>query len=229
MDTSNTSKKSTIILGIILTLLLLFIGPFFSFPVLKSITTNFEGLFIVSRFYYWICLGLIYLYVSKIEKQKFLLWPETNYSVLEYIQQIFITFMSVLGVVFVVSLLLMIFKLNNESVKLEQLNQIMKNNIPLIVFTSITAGVTEELIFRGYLIPRFELFMKHKILPSLLSSLIFGLIHFGYGTLPQIIGPFFIGLTFALFYKKYKSIHVVIMCHFLWDVMAIMIQTNAPK
>lgn len=104
--------------------------------------------------------------------------------------------------------------------------QFFKNNIPLILFTSITAGITEELLFRGYLIPRLEIIVKKTYLSILISSILFGLIHYSYDTLIQVIGPFSIGLVLALHYQKYRNIKILIICHFLWDLMSILIKTS---
>ncbi|MFV5702790.1 lysostaphin resistance A-like protein [Flavobacterium sp. XS2P12] len=104
--------------------------------------------------------------------------------------------------------------------------KLFKNNIFLILFTSITAGVSEELIFRGYLIPRLEILLKNTRVAILTSSILFGLIHYSYGSLIQIIGPIFIGLVFALHYKKYKNIKILIMCHFLWDLLVLLNKTS---
>jgi membrane protease YdiL (CAAX protease family) len=38
--------------------------------------------------------------------------------------------------------------------------QVLKKNRLLLVFTCLTAGITEEIIFRGYLLPRLEILLK---------------------------------------------------------------------
>jgi membrane protease YdiL (CAAX protease family) len=41
--------------------------------------------------------------------------------------------------------------------------QVLKNRL-LLVFTCLTAGITEEIIFRGYLLPRLEILLKIKFI-----------------------------------------------------------------
>jgi membrane protease YdiL (CAAX protease family) len=48
--------------------------------------------------------------------------------------------------------------------------QVLKKKL-LLVFTCLTAGITEEIIFRGYLLPRLEILLKNKNLSVIISSL----------------------------------------------------------
>jgi membrane protease YdiL (CAAX protease family) len=52
--------------------------------------------------------------------------------------------------------------------------QVLKKIRLLLVFTCLTAGITEEIIFRGYLLPRLEI-LKNKNLSVIISSLFFDL------------------------------------------------------
>ena len=224
-----TNYKKSVLIGFGIVFILLFLGPIFLFPYFGDYSKSYTELFVFSRFYYWFCLFLLLLFVTKIEKQKLLLWKNVDLSVLDYLKHIFVTYWSLIGVVMVVSIILSILKLNHESENLKSLSKIFTNNKPLIIMTCITAGVTEELFFRGYLIPRLHLFTKHKYLPLVLSSAFFGLLHIGYGTIAQVVGPFFIGLVFAFYYQRFRNIHVIIICHFLWDWMALYIHTTYVK
>jgi membrane protease YdiL (CAAX protease family) len=47
--------------------------------------------------------------------------------------------------------------------------QVLKK-IDFFVFTCLTAGITEEIIFRGYLLPRLEILLKIKIYQSLYQA-----------------------------------------------------------
>jgi membrane protease YdiL (CAAX protease family) len=82
---------------------------------------------------------------------------------------------------------------------------------------------TEEIIFRGYLLPRLEILLKNKNLSVIISSLFFGLIHYGYGTSIQIIGPHS-NRAFGVHYQKYRNIKILIICHFLWDLIALLVK-----
>lgn len=223
-DYLKSTKKSIFIGGISFLLFILFTTTFF-LPSLRQNGVHYETAFYISRLVIWVCLLLVFLYSIYIEKQPFLLWREQKYSFLFYLKSIVITMLVLITVLFVVSVLLKVLDSNLESKKMNEIMRFFKNNIPLILFTSITAGITEELLFRGYLIPRLEIIVKNTYLSVLISSLFFGLIHYSYGTLIQVIGPFSIGLVLALHYHKYRNIKILIICHFLWDLMSIVFKT----
>lgn len=224
-DYLKTTKKSVLIGGILFLLLILFTVAA-SFQLLEYTNFSKQITFFISRLAIWVCLLLLYMYSIKIERQPFLLWPEEKYSLKFFIKSViklmFSLFLTMLVVYF-------IFKITDSNIDSKTMNEIMnlfKNNIFLILFTSITAGVTEELIFRGYLVPRLEILLKNTHVAILTSSILFGLIHYSYGTLIQIIGPVFMGIIFALHYQKYKNIKILIMCHFLWDLLALLNKTS---
>ena len=220
-DYLKTTKKSVLIGGILFSLLIL-LAALLS---LKSITpASFpkETKFYISRVAIWICLYIIYSYTVFIEKQQFLLWPEKKYPISQYIRLIVKLMLILLAILFCASLFLKLTGTFVESKMIKELTIIFKNNSWLLVFTCLTAGITEELIFRGFLMPRFELLFKNTNLTIALSGILFGALHFGYGTLYQVVGPICMGLALAIHYYKYKSIIIVVICHFVWDLLVIL-------
>jgi membrane protease YdiL (CAAX protease family) len=107
-----------------------------------------------------------------------------------------------------------------KSNQVVQLTEIFRHNKFALIFSAFTAGFTEELIFRGYLLPRFEIIFKNSYVAVFISSLLFALMHFGYGTIINAIAPFIIGAIFAIHYLKYRNIVFLIIFHFLWDMLA---------
>jgi len=87
----------------------------------------------------------------------------------------------------------------------------------LLVFACLTAGVVEEFIFRGYLMPRLEIIFKHGWLVVILSSLLFGIAHISSLSLVGVIVPVLIGCVFSFHYYKYRNLLVLIIAHFLID------------
>jgi membrane protease YdiL (CAAX protease family) len=224
-DYLKTTKKSVLIGGILFSLLIL-LAALLS---LKSITPSSfpkETKFYISRVAIWICLYIIYSYTVFIEKQQFLLWPEKKYPISQYIRLIVKLMLILLAILFCASLFLKLTGTFVESKMIKELTFIFKNNSWLLVFTCLTAGITEELIFRGFLMPRFELLFKNTNLTIALSGILFGALHFGYGTLYQVIGPICMGLALAIHYYKYKSIIIVIICHLLWDLLVLLNKTS---
>jgi membrane protease YdiL (CAAX protease family) len=224
-DYLKTTRKSIIIGGIFLLLMLLFITAL-SLPLLKQLNLKYETIFYISKLAIWFCLFLIYMYSIHIEKQNFLLWKEKKYSLLFYVKSVAATMGTLVLIMLVVSIIFRLTGSDIESEKMDEILRFFKNNLPLILFTSVTAGVTEELFFRGYLIPRLEILFKNTYLAILISSILFGLIHYSYGTLIQIIAPFFIGIILALHYQKHRNITIIIICHFLWNLLVLLNKTS---
>ncbi|KFF02414.1 CPBP family intramembrane glutamic endopeptidase [Flavobacterium reichenbachii] len=225
LNNTNSSKKSALIIGILLSVLLPFLAIFFSL-LFKKIGISNEIQFYISRFAIWFSLLLLFFYSLKIEKQPFLLWKETEYSFSFFAKALFITFLKLFIAVFITGVLFILFKITGESAVLNKALALFKKSYFLLFFTCVTAGITEELIFRGYLLPRLELLLKNKKLAVIISSIIFGFLHIGYGTLINVVGPIVIGLVFAVQYDKYRNIKILIMCHFLWDLLLLIAKTR---
>jgi hypothetical protein len=87
----------------------------------------------------------------------------------------------------------------------------------LMLFTCLTAAFTEELMFRGYLLPRLQVLFGKPWIAIIVSSLLFGLAHAGYLNFNSVFLPFLLGIAFAVYYYKYRNIAVLIVAHFLID------------
>jgi membrane protease YdiL (CAAX protease family) len=109
------------------------------------------------------------------------------------------------------------------SERLLEFKILFKNNYLLIIFTCLTAGIIEELLMRAYIQPRIEKIYNSPALGIIVSALLFAILHSTYGTIAQVVGPFFIGIVFALFYKKYSNIKILIICHFMFDFISMML------
>jgi len=105
---------------------------------------------------------------------------------------------------------------------------VFKSNYWLMTFTCITAGITEELVFRAYLMPRIQALVKGPYVAIIGSSIVFGLFHIGYGTVMNVVGPFVIGIIFSIYYYNYRNIRVLILSHFLWDYILLLLKTTQP-
>ena len=218
------TKPSVILTGILLSIAL--------YVVISLVKTNFlarAGMtevstvnsFFYSRLILWLYLLFVYVYVVKVEKQRFLLWAEKRNSVLFYILSIILILLSIIIVIGLLSKIESYYGLSNSD-KLKAMLQLLWKYKALLLFTTLTAGIMEELLFRGYLMPRLQLFLKNTWLTLIISSLLFGLAHYSYGSWSQMINPFIIGLIFAFHYQKYRNIKVLILCHFLLDFISVL-------
>ena len=220
MPATASQSKSGVITGLILTLVL------FGICVLAStFLRSFAGgnlsaavLFFITRLLFWLSLGLVYLYCIKREDQPLLMWAENKRSIVFHIIAILVMLLVITAGSAAIRLVAHAFKWSTDGASIKT---ILGFNAPLKLFIVVTAAVVEELIFRGYLMPRLQLYFKSYWWPVIISSLVFGLAHFHYGTFVNIAGPVFIGFVFACYYQKYRNIKTLIICHFLIDFVAL--------
>jgi membrane protease YdiL (CAAX protease family) len=219
-----TPQRAIVIRGMALTMLFFAIISF----VNRSINTAIgisdwsPTSFIISRFLYWLWLALIFVYVWRREHQPLLLWSEKRYGAGFYFASIFGMLFTLFIGTNIIAGLLALFKLFKRSDAMVGIGQF---SLPLKVFISVTAAVVEEFVFRGYLMPRLQLFFKGVHWPVIITSVIFGLAHMRWGTLVNVLGPMLIGFAFAYHYQKYRNIKVLMACHFLWDIVGLMLMS----
>ncbi len=82
--------------------------------------------------------------------------------------------------------------------------------ISMVMFVFVAA--VEELIFRSILITRFEKVFG-SINSLLLSSLLFGIMHAGYGLLTEVLFATFFGVVLGFIFQKTKSFPFIVVIH----------------
>lgn len=211
--------------GILLTFVLLGMVMLYVFPVismitgLKSITPN---TFSVSRIALWTVLFITFLYSVFIEKGTFLLTKEKKYSLAFNIKAVISLYLICVFGGAVLNGLIQFLIQKEENNRILQFTSLFKNDYFLIVLTCFTAGAVEELLMRGYIQPRVEKLYNSPFAGIFISAALFGILHSTYGTIGQVVVPFFIGVVFAMFYKKYSNIKILIACHFMIDFVTLM-------
>jgi membrane protease YdiL (CAAX protease family) len=85
---------------------------------------------------------------------------------------------------------------------------------PLI---GLSAGIGEELLFRGALQPRYGI---------ILTSLLFALLHSQYGFSFITLGTFLLGCIFGILAKRYGTTHAII-AHALYNTIAVILSALA--
>ena len=221
-------KLSILIIGILWLCFFLYIFPLALIPLLKFFNLgSVKFMIFISILHTWICLALLYTYTRKVEKMNFLIWGELSYSLNQFAKLVVI----ILLILFVGSMMIGVilkftgFNMNND--KILHLLNILKTNKLMIFVLSASAAITEELIFRGYLLSRLQLLINDTYHSIVISAILFSIAHYNYGTMKQLLGTFFIGLVLAFYYDKYRNIKVVIVCHFLWDCFGLLLFTYA--
>jgi membrane protease YdiL (CAAX protease family) len=216
------NPRVTIIYGLILSAVLFLCFSVGSkvFSILAGPGLSLDTRFVISRLFFWLCFVIILVYVSKAERQRLLLWDDERYSVGYYLLSVIVILLIIVFGSAIIGLTLK----RLDLLKFSAAITLMRNmSTPVKLLGIITAGVLEELIFRGYMIPRLKLFFKSGHWPVIISSAIFALGHWGYGTLINILVPLFIGLIFGYHYYKYRNIKILIICHLLIDLNAMFI------
>ena len=181
-----------------------------------------------SRFLFWGMAIFLFLYAHFAEKQNLLLKQPATHGIGFYILSIVGILIAIIFINFLVMYALksLGYATNQQGATLKNMVSILKAHPLLLLFTCITAGVTEEIIFRGYIQTRIELIFKSPVLGIILSAVFFSLAHSFYGTIQEIVVPLVIGLIFAIYYSKYKNIYVLIVFHFLFDYTQILLMHN---
>ena len=113
---------------------------------------------------------------------------------------------------------------NREKEKSEYLAimPVSKREKKLWNYVSITAGLTEEIIYRGFLIFAFSYFFPNLSVwfVVIFASLLFGLAHTYQGLLSGVLRTAIVGLIFSVLYMGLNSIIPLVLLHFLIDYMA---------
>ncbi|MEM7086946.1 MAG: type II CAAX endopeptidase family protein [Bacteroidota bacterium] len=108
----------------------------------------------------------------------------------------------------------------SESVVLGRIGPVSNLERLAFVFLSLTAGICEEVIFRGYGISVLEKVFKNKLLPLVITSGAFMALH-GIAFLPWflLVQYFIVGMIFGYFFQKYRRLEILIIVHFLIDAI----------
>ena len=87
------------------------------------------------------------------------------------------------------------------------------------IYCVFAVSLTEEFIFRGYILERLK--TNKKIIPILISSILFGLFHIFTGNIAQIFITTFIGLILSISKEKIKNCTLLslIIAHGIYDFL----------
>jgi len=95
------------------------------------------------------------------------------------------------------------------------------------LFVAVSAGVTEEVIFRGILLPQFHLLTSNIAAAGAIQSCVFALAHGGNQSPTLFLKHFCSGCLFAYAAITRKSLWPAILAHVLFDVLVFTIQFRA--
>jgi WD40 repeat protein len=100
---------------------------------------------------------------------------------------------------------------------------IPKKGETLLAFILVcVVATTEEIIFRGYLLRRFQAILGGTTAAVLLSSALFAFLHFSRGLIGVVV-IFFVGIFYAVVTLRRQSLVTPIVLHFLQDFILVLI------
>lgn len=101
-------------------------------------------------------------------------------------------------------------------------------------FTSLATGITEEVVFRGYIMTRLRDSWKNKLLANIASSILFSLIHFPAILFVQqpapstflsiIVFDLTLGIVNGYAFYKTESLTAPIISHATWNFLAVLVK-----
>jgi uncharacterized protein len=224
LDALSRKQKAVIITGIALSVLL----PFALILPLAFSSLAKPDKVLYSRFIFWGEVLLLMLYAYKAEHRKFLIWNEKYMDIASFLVTIVVLYFLSWACALVAAIPKLLGWHENDEV-FRKIVLLFVNRQWLMLFTAFTAGVTEELIFRGYILTRLSLLIKNRYLPVIISAFLFGAIHFSYKSLREVIFAFLIGIMFGVHYERYRNIKVLIAAHFAIDIINLLITTHFYK
>lgn len=216
------NDKIKIITGVVFIIFLFIVKPeeFYYLYLANNFHISILSLNIIVQTTSWVELVILSFYSIKIERQPFLLWEDSRRSTYFYISSIFfillVTFIGGVSIYY----LMYHFKWYNIYEKLHAHN---KDSISIKLLYITTAAVVEEFIFRGYLMPRLQLFCKNGYLIIFTSAVVFAFAHIMFGNIANAVFPLFSGLVYGYFYWEYRNIKVIIICHFITDLIFVLL------
>ena len=84
--------------------------------------------------------------------------------------------------------------------------------IAILLFSVFIAPLNEEILFRGYLVPRYGIFMP---------ALLFAILHAGYASITEFTGAFIFGLLAGYVFQKTRSLYPSVIAHILVNGVAV--------
>ena len=127
-------------------------------------------------------------------------------------------FFALIAVAFLLGLVLSFFGLNDGENVSETLVEESKTLFPFFFWLIALTVISEEIFFRGFLVPR---------IGAVPSTAIFAFLHAGYGSILAVVGAFILGLILAKAFELNKNIYPNILAHgaynafVLWAIFSV--------
>jgi hypothetical protein len=203
-------------------ILLAFILPLGLTMWIGHVSVSYYDKRFYSRFFYWGTVLVLLFYARKVEHQPLLIWKESKPAIGFFLLSVLVLYLLFIAAS-IVSAIPMLFGMRENNAVIKMIAQLLKGHFWVLVFIALTAGVTEEFIFRGYVLTRLSQLFKKPYVPVIVSSLLFSALHYKYNSLRELIFAFLIGVIFSVYYLKYRNIKALMLTHFLIDFISMML------
>lgn len=141
-------------------------------------------------------------------KQLFILQGFTKIKIKDVIKHTITIFILLFFLSYLISFVSILFNVSDLNLVSEH---ILSIPFLLIVYFFIVRVFLEEWFFRAFLVKR---------IGCLLSSIIFAIVHVGYGSVVQLLGAFALGFVLAKYYLKTNNILPLYFAHLLYNFVA---------
>ncbi len=166
----------------------------------------------------WILLGLMILWILFVEKRTLAsigwkkMTPKMTFWGIGLGLVIFILFGAITTAIQALGL-----ELNQDMARL-----IAGQSIPVLLLIALRAAVVEEVLYRGFAFERIYDLTRSKWLATLVPVILFTVIHLSWGV-GHLIFVFIAGGIFMLTYVSKRNLGLVIIAHFVTDVIALLV------
>ncbi len=127
--------------------------------------------------------------------------------------------LSIFAILFIIGILSVVIGFNDQQKITEKVADLP---LSILVFAVLAAPVSEELFFRAFLVKKIGSLIN-PFAGIIISSALFGFVHFSYGSIMEIIGAFVIGAILAFIFHKSKSITPCLAIHVFYNLLAIVV------
>jgi uncharacterized protein len=171
---------------------------------------------IYSRLIFWAEVVFLWWFARQYENQPLIIWKEKQSGIKFILLWTLLLLLLFVAAYFISGITKLLGYQPNYQV-VRQISRFIAGRYFLIAFISVTAGVTEEIIFRGYILTRLSLLFKNQYIPVIISALLFSVMHYTWNSPREFVFTFLGGLIMAAHYKKYGNLKPLIIAHFLID------------
>jgi membrane protease YdiL (CAAX protease family) len=116
----------------------------------------------------------------------------------------------------------------NNSKQLEHFQKIADFSFPYRVFIVLTAAVTEEILFRGYIVGIGQYIFGSLAIAFIISLIAFVLVHFRWG-ISHLVSVFCSALVFTFLFVVTNNLFACILAHFIVDTFGFILLPSLMK